>query len=190
MDREETADSLFLERLRSRDERAWARVMREYRSGILGACLRRIGNREDAEDICSEVFSRGVRGIEGFRGEASLKTWLHTIAAHLCWSHHTVRGRSNHMGLDQIPQREMEGGALNSEIPSPDRVAGSAEIRSALDHALATLDPVLREAFHLRVVEEMSYDDIARVTGVPMNTVKTRIFRARERLQKQLVEHR
>jgi RNA polymerase sigma-70 factor (ECF subfamily) len=188
MGQEETVERLLVERLRHMDTRAWAQVMGNHRNGIFFACLRRIGNRADAEDICSQVFERAARAIGGFRGDSSLKTWLHTIAANLCMSHRAAHAARQHVGLDQIPPEEL--GALQSDTPAPDRMAGSSEILSAVERALGTLDPVLREAFHLRVREEMSYEEIAQVTGVPINTVKTRIFRARERLQQLLVEHR
>jgi RNA polymerase sigma-70 factor (ECF subfamily) len=92
--------------------------------------------------------------------------------------------------LDELPVADIERGALSSDAPTPDRLAGSIEIRSGLSRALNLLEPILREAFHLRVIEELSYDEIAQVTAVPINTVKTRIFRAREQLQRLLVEYR
>jgi RNA polymerase sigma-70 factor (ECF subfamily) len=189
MSQPEEALAGLLERLRDMDARAWSRIMSQYRDGIVFYCMRKVGNREDAEDIASQAFLRAVGAIGSFRGESSIKTWLHRIAENLCLTHR-ARGRRDHIDLDDIPRRDIERGALNSpELPA-DRVIAGNEVRSALDRALDTLDPQLREAFHLGVVAEMSYDDIARITGAPLNTVKTRIFRARERLRQLLVEHR
>ena len=180
-------EGAFLERLRRMDARAWDQVTREYRGGILSACWYRVRNRADAEDLCSQVFVRAVSSIDRFRGDASLKTWLHTIAANLCATHFARAVNNRHVALDDGPAG---GPVLASDAPLPDRMAGSAEARSAVGRALDALDPVLREAFILRELEDLSYDEIAKITAVPINTVKTRIFRARERLQLLLADHR
>jgi RNA polymerase sigma-70 factor, ECF subfamily len=182
---ESSSDDHLIERLRAMEPAAWDRVMHTYKEGIFFACLGQTRNRADAEDICSQAFLRAVRGIGRFRGDSSIKTWLHTIAANLCHTHRRRHGENRHVPLDEAPEK-----ALEAEIIAADHVVGRAEIRTALVSALDLLDPVLRHAFHLRTFEEMSYEEIARVTGVPVNTVKTRIFRARERLQRLLAEYR
>ena len=84
MDEAERAERSLLQRLVRGDERAWGQVFETHRDRIYGLCLRMMRNREEAEDISQEVFLRAVRAIGTFRGDASLKTWLHQIAHNLC----------------------------------------------------------------------------------------------------------
>jgi RNA polymerase sigma-70 factor, ECF subfamily len=181
---EEKSD--LVERLRGMDATAWSRVTRQYRAGILYACLRRVRNRADAEDICSQAFLRAVSHIGRFRGDSSFRVWLHTIAYNLCMTHLAAGARERPANLDGV----RNPGDLVSNAASADRLIASAEARSAFDKAMATIDRDLSNAFHLREIDGLSYDEIAKVTGVPINTVKTRIFRARMQLRRSLVEHR
>src|SRR5262249_21382529 len=97
---EETDDRLLVERLRRGDQRSWCQVMNAYRNGIYLICVRRIGHRADAEEICSAVFDRAARSIGGFRGDSSFKTWLHRIAANFCSTALTSRGGREHVSLE------------------------------------------------------------------------------------------
>jgi len=180
----------FLERLRAMDSRAWNLVTREYRNGILYACVRRVRSQADAEDICSQVFIRAIRQIGSFRGDASLKAWLHTIAYNLCMTHLSSARRFRMATFERVAAANSTRESPAAEEPSADRLIESAELKSAFGRAMAALDPDLGTAFHLREIEELSYDEIARVTGAPINTVKTRIFRARMQLRQLLAEHR
>jgi RNA polymerase sigma-70 factor, ECF subfamily len=180
----------LLERLRGMDAVAWSRVTRHYRRGIFYACLRIVRNQTDAEDVCSQAFVRAVSQIRQFRGDASFKTWLHTIAYNLCMTHLAAASRFKSAGIGSISAPGSNYSDLVSNEPSADRLIASAEVRSAFDRAMATIDPELSNAFHLREIEGLSYEEIARVTGAPANTVKTRIFRARVQLRKLLMEHR
>jgi len=183
-------ESDLVERLRRMDAAAWNRVTREYRAGILYACLRRVRNRADAEDVCSQTFVRAVSHIGRFRGDSSFKVWLHTIAYNLCMTHLVAGARDRPASLDAISLKNRNPGDFAGDAPSADRLIASAEARSAFNKAMATIDRDLSNAFHLREIEGLAYDEIAKVTGVPINTVKTRIFRARMQLRRSLVEHR
>jgi RNA polymerase sigma-70 factor (ECF subfamily) len=142
-------------------------------------------NREEAEDISQEVFERAVKSIASFRGEASLKTWLYQIAHNACLTHIAAAMKR---GQSTSDERWMT--VLASAAPSAEQSSASGEIRAALESAVGDLEPVFREAILLREVEGQSYGEIAQVTGVSVNTVKTRIHRAREQLRQRLVEFR
>jgi RNA polymerase sigma-70 factor (ECF subfamily) len=175
----------FVERLVRRDERAWAQVFATQRDRVFGVCLRMMRNREEAEDISQDVFLRAVKGIGQFRGDASLKTWLHQIAHNLCLTRLAAAKRE--------VESPLEGDWIVepvSEEPGADRASAGAGLRKALERAMAELEPSFREAILLREVEDLSYEEIARVTGVSVNTVKTRIYRARAKLRQRLEELR
>src|SRR5438067_4310686 len=93
-----------------------------------------------------------------------------------------LRFRSS--SIDAAPVRGKERIDLVSNAPSADRLVASGEARSAFHRAMAAIDPELSNAFHLREIEGMSYEEVARVTATPINTVKTRIFRARLQLRR------
>ena len=175
----------FLERLQRRDKQAWGQLFETHRDQVFGQCLRMLRNRQDAEDISQEVFLRAVRSIGAFRGDASLRTWLHQITHNACLTHLASVGKRLQDSLDPSVMTEFA-----SESPSPEEASASAGMRAILENALGELDPVFREAILLREVEGLSYEEIAQVTGVSVNTVKTRIYRARMKLQQRLVGFR
>jgi RNA polymerase sigma-70 factor, ECF subfamily len=189
-DHEPVAEADLLERLRRMDSATWSRVARQYRSGILQACLLRLRNQADAEDVCSEVFLRAVSQIARFRGDASFRAWLHTIAYNLCMTHLSTAARRRQVSFEELHDGRPTESAVSSHAPSVVRLIASAEARIAFSQAMAALDVALSDAFHLREIEGLSYGEIAKVSGVPVNTVKTRIFRARLQLRRLLVEHR
>jgi RNA polymerase sigma-70 factor, ECF subfamily len=142
-------------------------------------------NREEAEDISQEVFLRAVRAIGTFRGEASLNTWLHQIARNLC----ATRLAAAIKNIEEPADRSWIA-ALASDQPGADRASASVELREALELAIGELEPAFREVILLREFENQSYEEIARITETSVATVKTRIYRAREKLKQRLAEFR
>ena len=185
MDEAERAERSLLQRLVRGDERAWGQVFETHRDRIYGVCLRIMRNREEAEDISQEVFLRAVRAIGTFRGDASLKTWLHQIAHNLCLTRLAAAKKNMEYAFDYTWITDLAG-----EDPGVGRSSAGVELREVLELAIGELEPVFREAILLREVEDQSYEEIARVTGVSVNTVKTRIHRARTKLKQRLTEFR
>jgi RNA polymerase sigma-70 factor, ECF subfamily len=181
----EASDRSLLERLARGDEVAWGQVFTAHRDRIYGFCLRMTRNREEAEDISQEVFLRAVRAIGTFRGEASIKTWLHQIAHNLCLTRLAAAKRDR----DKATELAVVG-ETTSPVSTADTSVAGGDLRKALEHAVGELEPVFREALLLREVEDLSYQEIAAVIGASVNTVKTRIYRARAKLQQQLAEFR
>ena len=135
-------------------------------------------NREEAEDASQEVFLRAVRAIGTFRGEASLNTWLHQIARNAC----VTRLAATKKSLEDAADRSWIAD-LASDEPGADRSSASVELREALELAIGELEPAFREVILLREIENQSYEDIAQITETSVATVKTRIYRAREKLK-------
>jgi RNA polymerase sigma-70 factor, ECF subfamily len=181
----EGSEQLFLERLARGDELAWGQVFSAHRDGIYGFCLRMMRSREEAEDVSQEVFLRAVRAIGAFRGDSSIKTWLHQIAHNLCLTRLAAAKKRAENTSDLIWLSDMTDGS-----PISDAAIASGDLRNAIELAVRQLDPVFREVLLLREVEDLSYEEIAGVVGASVNTVKTRIHRARAKLQQQLVEFR
>jgi RNA polymerase sigma-70 factor (ECF subfamily) len=185
MDTRDSSERTLLSQLARGDEAAWGQVFGAYRDRIYGFCLRMMRNREEAEDASQEVFLRAVRAIGAFRGEASLNTWLHRIARNSC----VTRLASARKSLEDVADRSWIAD-LASDAPGADRSSASAELREALELAIGDLEPAFREVILLREIEDQSYEDIARITETSVATVKTRIYRAREKLKERLAEFR
>jgi RNA polymerase sigma-70 factor (ECF subfamily) len=142
------------------------------------ACLRYatrlLGSRDDAEDVTQETFVRAHAALARFDGSVAFRTWIMTILINRC---RTALKR----------QRSRIERVVNSdtavERASVDSGVDDAATRDAIAHALHRLDPAQREAFLLKHVEQLSYDEMARVTGAGVSALKMRVQRACERLQ-------
>jgi RNA polymerase sigma-70 factor (ECF subfamily) len=148
-------------------------------------------NHADAEDVVQDAFLRAFRAADKRVG-ADIKPWLLAIVRNVAyrWLAHRQR-RSNVISFDAAqPGRDRELGVLEvaSEEPSPEEMlVGQAE-QVLVRRALAELPPVFREVIVLREFEELRYQEIAEVTGVPMGTVMSRLARARDQLREHLGE--
>ena len=140
------------------------------------------GDWRDAEDLTQETFIRAYRAMGRFRHDSTFRTWLHRIALNVIWSHVSRRRqRAPHVELES--GRDDHGGVSHEPATSPDDLEASLIKRQAIDRALATLSTEARLAITLRDIQGLEYQEIATITGVPIGTVESRIFRARRRLR-------
>ena len=140
------------------------------------------GDWRDAEDLTQETFIRAYRAMGRFRHDSTFRTWLHRIALNVIWSHVSRRRqRAPHVELES--GRDDHGVVSREPATSPDDLEASLIKRQAIDRALATLSTEARLAITLRDIQGLEYQEIATITGVPIGTVESRIFRARRRLR-------
>jgi len=178
------ADRALVDAAAAGSREAFDELVRRYQTAILNLARVMTGGSGDAEDLAQDVFVRAWRGLASFRGESSFRTWLYRVAINVIQSH---RGRASRL-------RRLFGAApVSEEAEDPIESAADPEDlerrvldRDAIDRALATLPEDLRLAVTLRDVQGLDYRTIADVTGMPMGTVESRIFRARQRLKKEL----
>lgn len=191
----EELDPKFVSRLVARDERAFNELVRVYGARVSALVFRMLKNRAEAEDLTQEVFVQVFKAIGSFRGDAKLSTWIYRIAINLC-KNRTKYLRVRHAGeqdeLEAVAERVPLGEVRRANvahIARPEEAVAGRQVESLVQAAIASLDPTFRECLILRDVEELSYDEIGEITGLPAGTVKSRIFRARAQL-KELVEQR
>ena len=153
------------------DTEAFGMVIRRYEAGLLRFATRMLGSRDAAADAVAESFVRAYRHLASCREPARLRTWLYRIVTNRCKSH-LVRRSVADVPLDDAPP-----------------VADPADTEADLERALAGLSPDKREAFVLKHVEGLSYEEMAAVTGERIPTLKMRVHRAREALLKVLEDH-
>jgi RNA polymerase sigma-70 factor (ECF subfamily) len=152
-----------------------------------------LGNRAEAEDLTQEVFVQVFKAIGSFRGESKLSTWIYRIAVNLCKNRSKylrVRHTSDQDELEAVAERVPLGEARRANVANierPDEALGGKQIEKIVNDAIAQIDPTFRECLILRDVEELSYEEIAQITGLATGTVKSRLFRARAQL-KEIVE--
>ncbi len=182
----------FLERLRARDERAFDALVRAYERRVLALVARMLGNAAEAQDVTQEVFVQVFRAIDQFRGESRLSTWIFRIAVNLSKNRalylsrrHAGQGDAND-DAQELGERVPLGAAAKGTaavVARPDQLVEGMQVERIVQAAIAELEPSFRECLLLREVEDMSYDDIAEITGLPAGTVKSRIHRARAQVR-------
>ena len=157
---------------------AFEALVRRYQSRMVSLARTLTGTAEDAEDLAQEVFVRVFKSLGAFRGESSFRTWIYRVGVNVVRSHQSRWRRRQAVWEDS-------GADATSTFDPADEADFEAAwlTREAIERALEGLPPELRLAVTLRDVHGLEYRDIAATTGVPIGTVESRIFRARQRLR-------
>jgi RNA polymerase sigma-70 factor (ECF subfamily) len=182
-------DERFVARLRKQDEKAFNRLVLDYQQRVYSFVLRMLGSPEEARDVAQDVFVSVFMALPRFRGDARVSTWIFRIATN------HVRNRVKYLArraagrkqeLSEVVEREDFGGDLVSRPDRPDRALEGVQLEEFLRVQIAALDPEQRELLVLRDVQELSYQEIQDITGLPEGTVKSRIHRARLTLKEKV----
>jgi RNA polymerase sigma-70 factor (ECF subfamily) len=170
----------LVERLRRGEPAAYEELVIGYQHRVFGMAMRMLGNPADAEEVAQEVFVRVHRSIADFRGDAKLSTWLYAIASRVCLSRLGSRGAT----------RGAAGEDALARVAAPQANPGEAlersELETALLDAIAALPDERRIVVVLRDLEGLDYREIAEALGLPLNTVRSRLHRARMDLKDKL----
>ncbi len=169
----------LLARAKQGDVSAFEDLIREHQRYAYNIAYRMLGHEEDAKDVTQDAFIKAYRSIGRFNGRAKFSTWLYQIVINTCRDHF----RRSHPTLSMTDEKNRVM-AIADEDPSyaPLEQVEREELRRELRECLSRLDPKYREVIILREIQEMSYDDIAKVLDVPVGTVRSRISRGREHL--------
>ena len=167
-------DAMLVRRVLEGDTAAFTLLVDRHAAACTRFALRMLGNREDAEDATQESFLRAYRSLARYEERQAFRTWLFQILVNRCRTAAVRRQRRQRMFL-------VDDNAVASASVRP--VADSTELRAALHRAIGSLDPDQREAFLLKHVEQLSYDEMAEATGVGVSALKMRVKRACDRLQ-------
>lgn len=182
----------FIERLRGRDERAFNELVQQYEQRVFRLVFRMLGRREEAEDMVQEVFVQVFKAIETFRGDSKLSTWIYRIAVNLCKNRTKYLSRRRSDAQDELePVAEWKSlheghGVTVGETSRPDQVVQGYQLEVIVKRGISQLEPDFREVLVLRDVEDLPYEEIVEITGLPEGTVKSRIHRARIMLKQKV----
>lgn len=184
---EDDNDQQLVERVQKGDKRAFDLLVRKYQHRVLKLVGRFVNDAAEAEDVAQEAFLKAYRALPAFRGDSAFYTWLYRIAINT--AKNTLvsnRRRPVDFDLDLQDPEQHDRQARLKEGDTPEGVLLTDEIRGVVEEALEQLPEDLRRAIVLRELEGLSYEEIAEAMDCPVGTVRSRIFRAREAIDKKL----
>ncbi len=190
----EVTDEALMIRFQGGERAAFAQLVRRHKRALYNFALRQIRLASTAEDIVQDAFVRVVQNAADFKHEARFTTWLYTITRNLCIDHLRKSALRKHPSLDEAKRSDDgDGPTLGEQTAdaraSVERDVTGNELQVRIVSAVDTLPDEQREVFLLREVSNLPFKEIAEITGVPENTVKSRMRYALERLQAQLSEY-
>ena len=184
---EQGPDDELVARTQAGDKRAFDLLVLKYQQKVANLISRYMRDSSEVQDVTQEAFIKAYRALPGFRGDSAFYTWLYRIAINTVKNHLVAQGRrppSDDVEAEVAEQMDM-GGRLR-EHATPERELLTDEIARTVQAALDDLPDDLRTAIVLREIEGMSYEEIADAMECPIGTVRSRIFRAREAIDKRL----
>ncbi|WP_146652768.1 RNA polymerase sigma factor [Labilithrix luteola] len=188
------SDETLMLRYQNGDRAAFAQLVRRHQGPLYNFALRQVRIGQVAEDVVQEAFVRVVQNATDFKHEARFTTWVYTITRNLCIDQLRKRALRKHPSLDESKSDDGgDGPTLGEQTADPrasvERDATGIELKERILRAVDTLPDEQREVFLMREVSNLPFKEIAEITGVPENTVKSRMRYALERLQEALSEY-
>ncbi|HHC71281.1 MAG TPA: RNA polymerase sigma factor RpoE [Thiotrichales bacterium] len=184
---DEIADSELVRRVQAGDKAAFDLLVRKYQHKIVKLISRYIHDPSEAQDVAQETFLKAYRALPRFRGDSAFYTWLYRIAINTAKNHLVAQDRRpRESGIDVSEAENYESGGLLRHGDTPERELLKDEIEKTIHEAIDQLPDELKTAITLREMEGMSYEEIAQTMNCPVGTVRSRIFRAREAIDKKI----
>lgn len=181
------SDQQLVERVQKGDKRAFDLLVLKYQHKIFTIIGRYVRDHAEVQDVAQEAFIKAYRALANFRGESAFYTWLYRIAINTAKNHLVSRSRRPPSSDVEVDEAEFYSGSdLLKDADTPESTMMCEEIQRTVDEAIRELPEDLRSAVTLREMEGMSYEDIAAIMDCPVGTVRSRIFRAREAIDKRI----
>ncbi|MFG0834829.1 MULTISPECIES: RNA polymerase sigma factor RpoE [Aeromonas] len=180
-------DEQLVERVQRGDKNAFNLLVTKYQHKVVNLVARYVNNPGDVPDVAQEAFIKAYRALPTFRGESAFYTWLYRIAVNTAKNYITSQGRRPPSSDVEADEAEYYGGGeALQEVATPENLALTDEIKRTVFAAIEALPEDLRTAITLRELEGLSYEEIAEIMDCPVGTVRSRIFRARDAIDKKL----
>lgn len=182
-ERDAPDEQALIARSLQHDREAFGLLVERYAEPVLNLIRRITGDQDDAEDLAQETFLAAFRALPSFRGDARLLTWLHRIAVNKC--HDWFRSRRP---LEPWHEPEDSGGGPEpaADTNTPERALAQKEVADLLEGALQALPAVYREAFVLKHVEGLSYEEMSKILDASQGALKMRVYKARAQVRMKL----
>jgi RNA polymerase sigma-70 factor (ECF subfamily) len=180
-------DAELVKRAQAGDKAAFDILVLKYQHKVVNLITRFVSDQAECYDIAQEAFIKAYRAIGNFRGDSQFYTWLYRIAANTAKNHLASRARkSPSYTVDVEDAEHFEGESGLKEYTTPENLMLAEEIERTVFQAINDLPEDLKSAITLREIEGLSYEEIAEVMDCPIGTVRSRIFRARDAIDKEL----
>ena len=184
-----TSDEQIVERALAGEADAFGEIVRRWERKIFGLTFGLLGSAEDARDATQETFVSAYRNLRGFRGEAKVSSWLHRIAVNHCVSRQRRAHVRAETALDGQVEARGEGFLATPAHASPAAAVEGRERTEAVRRAVCALPLELREVVVMKEFEELTFQEISDALGVPLSTVKSRLYTALRQLRLRLEKH-
>jgi RNA polymerase sigma-70 factor (ECF subfamily) len=182
-------DHELVARVQRGDSKAFDLLVRKYQHRIVALIGRYVPDWSECQDVAQEAFLRAYRALGSFRGDAQFYTWLHRIAVNTAKNHLVANGRRPPTDdIDVADAEQYDSGVRLRDNDTPERELMRQQMEQTVMRAVEALPEELRTAITLREVEGLSYEEIAARMDCPIGTVRSRIFRAREAIDRSLRE--
>ena len=186
---EESTDQQLVDQVMAGNKNAFNLLVMRYQHRVAALIARFVQDPQEVEDVAQEAFIKAYRALPLFRGDSAFYTWLYRIAVNTAKNYLVARSRrppAQDLEIDEVESTET--GSVLREIESPEGSLSTSELKAVIELALDSLPEELKTAFILREFSGLSYEDISEVMDCPVGTVRSRIFRAREAIDRQIRE--
>ena len=184
---ERNLDQELVERVQNGEKAAFDILVRKYEHKLANVISRYIHDQSEVLDVAQDAFIKAYRALPNFRGDSAFYTWLYRIAINTAKNHLVAASRRPPKNdVDAQEAEQFVAGSGLKEYATPERLALRSELAGTIQKAIEELPEELRVAIVLRELEGLSYDEIASAMECPIGTVRSRIFRARDAIDKQI----
>ncbi len=187
VNKKEPTDKQLVERVKRGDKRAFDVLILKYQHKIIGLVGRYLRDQDEVQDVTQESFIKAYRALPNFRGDSAFYTWLYRIAINTAKNHLVSRSRRPpDTDIDLDDGEFQDNSAVLRDNESPEDVLATGQMENVIYRAIDDLPEELKVAVTLREFEGLRYEEIAEVMECPVGTVRSRIFRAREAIEKKI----
>lgn len=180
-------DLELVKRIQSGEQNAFNVLVLKYQQKVINLISRYIHDPHLAEDVAQEAFIKAYRGLKNFRGDSAFYTWLYRIAINTAKNHLvTASRRLPANDIDASEAEQYSDASALREVATPEREMFRSELQLTIATTIDELPVDLKTAITLREIEGMSYEEIAETMECPIGTVRSRIFRAREAIERKI----
>ena len=184
---ERDLDFQLIQRIQNGEQQAFTLLVRKYQNRVANILTRYLRNNADIADVTQEVFIKVYKSLPSFRGDSAFYTWLYRVAVNTAKNYLTSQSRRPPSSdVDAMEADSYDGSEALRETDDPESVLHSHEVKNIILTTIEQLPAELKSAITLRELEGMSYEEIANIEDCPICTVRSRIFRARDAIDKQL----
>ena len=184
---DKNSDKILVRRVQQGEKQAFDLLVLKYQHRLIKLISRYIRDSAEVYDVAQESFLKAYRALPNFRGDSAFYTWLYRIAINTAKNHLVSQSRRPpDSDVDSSDAEQFDGESDLKEYATPERMLLKEEIERTVIDAIDELPPDLRTAITLRELEGMTYEEIAQTMECPIGTVRSRIFRAREAINKRL----